>query len=106
MLVDGQGDLIVVDVESGTALEQFVDAEHDGHPAEIRLNEQGEPVLYDKETKQPIVVHEKPCDKPFRVPVPKSHRYLAANVIYFWRYRGSHNCCVWTGGKHYVRRRR
>jgi hypothetical protein len=106
MLVDGNGELMVVDVETGTALRQFVDAEHDGHPAEIWLNEQGEPVLYDKQMNEPIVVHEKPCDKPFRVPVPKSHRYLAANVIYFWRYQGSHNCCVWTGGKLYVRRRR
>lgn len=104
MLVDGQGELMVVDVETGKALEQFVDAEHHGHPAEIRL-EQGEPVLYDKQTKEPIVVHEKPCDEPFRVPVPKSDRYLAANVIYFWRYRGSRNCCIWTGGKHYVWRR-
>ncbi len=106
MLVDGKGKLIVVDVDTGKALEQFVDAEHDGHPAEIRMNEQGEPVLYDKKTKAPIVVHEKPCDQPFRVPVPQSDRYLGANVIYFWSYQGSHNCCVWTGGSHYVRRRR
>lgn len=106
LLVGGNGELIVADAETGARLPDFVDSEHAEHPAEIRLNEQGEPVLHDKETGQPIVVYEKTCDKPFRVPVPKSDRHLDARVIYFWRYKGSRCLCTWSGGDHYVWHRR
>lgn len=106
LLVGGNGELIVVDPETGARVPDFVDSEHAEHPAEIRLNEQGEPVLHDKDSGLPIVVYEKTCDKPFRVPVPQSDRHVGARLIYFWRYKGSDCLCTWSNGNHYVWRRR
>lgn len=103
MFVDRDGKLNVLDAESGEVLHDFSDAAHPDHPAEITINPHGEPVLVDKCTQQPIAVFEKTCDQPFRVPVAKSDRYLDARMIYFWRYKGSHCTCIWSGGTHVVR---
>jgi hypothetical protein len=104
MFVNGSGDLIVVDAETGEEVLEFDDAKHEYHGAEIRLDEQGEPVLYDllvEEKGQPMVLHEKQHDKPYRVPCPNpvSGRCLDARIIYFWRYKGSRCTVLWTGGK-------
>jgi len=107
MFVNDKGKLVVVDTETGTPLPEFDDSVHEHHPAEIRLDQAGEPVLYDKGLGEPIVVHEKPYFNHFRIPVsnPKSGRHIAAHVVYFWRYSGSSSCCTWSGGSHVVRRR-
>ncbi|MGH8629055.1 MAG: hypothetical protein ACREYC_28630 [Gammaproteobacteria bacterium] len=108
MFVDKDGKLVVVDTETGKPLPEFEDSQHEHHPAEIRFNEAGEPVLYDMDIGEPMVVHEKPYFRDFRIPVanPKSKRYIDANVVYFWRFRGSNVCCTWSGGSHVVRTRR
>jgi hypothetical protein len=108
MFVDKDGKLVVVDTDTEEPLSEFKDSEHEDHPAEIRFNEIGEPVLYDKGLGQPIVVHEKPYYNGFRIPVanPKSDRHIHANVVYFWRFHGSKACCTWSGGSHVVRHRR
>lgn len=107
MFVNNNGKLVVVDTETGTPLPEFDDSLHEHHPAEIRFDDLGEPVLYDKELGQPIVVHEKPYFNRFRIPVsnPRSGRHIQANVIYYWEYSGSRSCCTWSGGSHVVRRR-
>ena len=104
MFVNDNGDLIVVDAETGEEVLEFDDAKHECHGAEIRLDEQGEPVLYDllvEEKGQPMVLHEKRHDNPYRIPCPNpvSGRCLDARIIYFWRYKGSRCTVLWTGGK-------
>lgn len=103
MFVGRDGKLNVLDAETGEVLHDFSDAAHPNHPAEIKINSHGEPVLVDKSTQQPIAVFEKTSEQPFRVPVAKSDRYLDARMIYFWRYKGSHCTCIWSGGTHVVR---
>lgn len=105
MFVNDKGDLVVADTETGKRLEQFRHSLHEPHPTEIRFDNLGEPVLYDKDAGIPIVEHKKPLDKEYRVPVPNSDRYIAASVIYFWRYSGSKSCCHWSLGSHVVSRR-
>lgn len=113
MFVDKCGKLVVVDTETGVPLSEFEESLHGDHPAEIRFNEAGEPVLYDKKIGQPIVVHEKPYYSDFRIPVSNptsmtesgTPRLINANVVYFWRIHGSEVCCTWSGGSHVVRSR-
>jgi hypothetical protein len=94
LFVDSKGDLVVADAETGEMLPDFVDAEHPEHPAEIReitIKGKKEPVLFDKHTQNPIA----------------EPRLLSQRQIYFWRYTytGSTCECIWSNGKHIVRRR-
>jgi hypothetical protein len=104
MFVNNKGDLIVADTKTGKRLEQFGDSLHEHHPTEIRFNDLGEPVLYDKDEGIPIVEYKKLAGNAYRVPVPnpKSGRHLNASAIYFWRYSGSKKCCMWSLGSHIV----
>jgi len=114
MFVNSAKNLIVLDAKTGEAVSATDSAQHGGHhDAEIRLNELGEPVLYDTSTyddngrrqPQPMVQHEIDCNG-FRVSTPISTRIDDARIIYFSQYKGSHCICMWSGGNHYVRCRR
>ncbi len=108
MFVNSAKKLIVLDAETRVAVTPTSSLQHeDHHHAEIRINELGEPVLFDTGTypPQPMVRHEKTAGG-FRDSTPISPRIDDARIIYFWQYKGSHCTCIRRGGDHYVRCRR
>jgi hypothetical protein len=107
MFVNSAKELIVLDAETRVAVLPTSSLQHEGHhDAEIRLNELGEPVLFDTGTcpPEPMVRHERTAGgSGFRDSTPISPRIHDARIIYFWQYQGSHCICMSTGAHHYVR---
>jgi hypothetical protein len=103
MFINSVGELTVYDAESG---QQFKDDPgfHTLHDTELKINENGEPELYDtREHPSSLMVEHKKDGKPYREPVKRSNRHIDARVIYLWTYEGSHCNCVWSNGKHVAR---
>ncbi|MDQ3776763.1 MAG: hypothetical protein M3461_21645 [Pseudomonadota bacterium] len=106
MFVNSAKELIVLDAETRVRVSPTSSLHHNGHhDAAIRVNELGEPILFDTITKKDMVRHEKTAGG-FRDSTPLSPRIDDARIIYFWQYKGSHCTCIRRAGEHYVRCRR
>jgi hypothetical protein len=106
MFVNSAKKLIVLDATTGEAMTATSSLQHGGHhDSAIRINELGEPVLFDTKTGKDMVRHEETA-RGFRDSTPISTRIDDARIIYFSQYKGSHCICMWSGGDHYVRCRR
>ena len=106
MFVNSAKELIVLDAETRVRVSPTRSLHHNGHhDAAIRVNELGEPILFDTITKKDMVRHEKTAGG-FRDSTRLSPRIDDARIIYFWQYKGSHCTCIRRAGEHYVRCRR
>jgi hypothetical protein len=100
MFVNSAKKLIVLDAKTRVPVKATESLTHeDHHHAEIRLNQLGEPVLWDMSTSQPqpMVQHKIDCNGR-RVSTP-----ISPHIIYFSRYKGSNCVCIGTGANHFVR---
>jgi len=105
MFVNSAKNLIVLDAKTRVAVPATSSLQHeDHHHAEIRLNELGEPVLFDTEKNEAMVRHEITASgSGFRDSTPISTRIYDARIIYFWQYQGSHCICTLSRGNHHIR---